>query len=72
MMEAALRHQNNNCHGKAKDGTTQQCMERQKNPKPAKNIALKCLVWPVVLHGCEAWTQERRRKQTESSINVAV
>ena len=43
-------------------------MERQKHPKPAKKNLLKCLVWPVIMYGCEAWTL---RKDEENRLNAA-
>ena len=37
-------------------------------PNSLKIIILKCLVWPVVMYGCEAWTL---RKEEEKKINAA-
>ena len=37
-------------------------------PKSLKIMILKCLVWPVVMYGCEAWTL---RKEEEKKINAA-
>ena len=37
-------------------------------PNDLKVQILKCLVWPVMLYGCEAWTL---RKEEENKINAA-
>ena len=37
-------------------------------PNYLKLSLLKCLIWPVVMYGCEAWTL---RKQEEARINAA-
>lgn len=37
-------------------------------PNQLKIQILKCLVWPVMLYGCEAWTL---RKEEENKINAA-
>ena len=37
-------------------------------PNQLKMFLLKCLVWPVLMYGCEAWTL---RKEEEKRINAA-
>ena len=37
-------------------------------PNQLKMFLLKCLVWPVLMYGCEAWTL---RKEEEQRINAA-
>ena len=73
----SVKSENGTC---TKDVKTRIAMPKQKTiqlnniwkfrsiPKHLKVSILKCLIWPVVMYGCEAWTL---RKEEENKIKAA-
>ena len=47
-------YQNKNCHDQTENDTADLYLEGIGIPKELKVKILKCLIWPVVLYGCEA------------------